>query len=292
MLALLLAACTTTDVAQSFEIDRLRILAVAAEPAEPRPGDTVRFSSLVVSPEVPVALTTWFVCFVEESSDFGCAVDPSLTDDLAGLDPSTLTPEELAALYEELAAAGLVGVEPWLPPTWTVPDDALDGLDATEALEGRLATVTLTAVPDQPTVDEGDVEIAYKRVPVSLAATPNHNPAVTGFTVDGVSVPLDARLHLDRGQAYDIGVELAADAVETYTYLNLKGVEETRTEEPYFSWYLQEGAFEQAYSLYPNLAIRYTVPAAPTRREQSLWVVMRDRRGGMAWAELAFTVEG
>ena len=40
-----------------------------------------------------------------------------------------MTEEELAALYAELVAAGLIGVEPYLPPVWQVPTDALDGLD-------------------------------------------------------------------------------------------------------------------------------------------------------------------
>ena len=44
---LFLLACSRIEVSESWQIDRLRILAIAAEPAEPRPGDTVRFRSLV-----------------------------------------------------------------------------------------------------------------------------------------------------------------------------------------------------------------------------------------------------
>lgn len=288
MLLLLPSACTTVEVSQAYEIDRLRILAVAAEPAEPRPGDTVTFSSLVVSPTAPVALTTWFACFLDGDDAFGCTIDPTFTEGLADLDPSTLTPEELAELYAELAEAGLIGVEPFLPPTWQVPDDALDGLSDAEKLEGRVATVTVTAIPDQEVVEEGDVEIAYKRVPVSLATTPNRNPVVEGLRVDGIQVAEGARLVLDRGQAYTIEAVLPDDAIETYRYLNPDGVEEERVEEPYYAWYLQEGSFDQSTTLEPYRSVVYTTPAAPTLLEQSVWVVVRDRRGGMAWSELRF----
>jgi hypothetical protein len=285
MTILLLLACGGPQLSQSWQIDRLRVLAVAAEPAEPRPGDTVTFTSLTVSPAVPVALTTWFVCLLGGDAE-DCAIDPSITEDLAGTDISALTPEEQADLYAQLVAAGLIGVEPYFPPTWTVPSDALDGLDEAARLEGLTATVSITAIPDQPEIAEGDLELAYKRVPVSEATTPNHNPVLTGLRVDGIDVAPGARVAMDRGETYTIEVVLAEDAVETYTYVDTSGASETRTEEPYFAWYLQEGTFDQEDTLYPYVSVAYTAPADPELDTQSLWVVARDRRGGMGWIEL------
>jgi hypothetical protein len=286
MLFLLIAACDIEPMAQSWQIDRLRILAVAAEPAEPRPGDLVIFTSLTVSPVVPVALSTWFACVISEEQDTGCTIDPGALEDVSGADFESMTPEEQQALLAQLLAAGLIGVEPFLPPTWLVPADTLDGLSEADRLEGLPATVSITAIPDQEAVEEGDLELAYKRVPISEAATPNHNPAVAGLKVDGIDVTPGARVALDRGQTYTIEVLLADDAVETYTYVNSDGVEETRTEEPYFAWYLQEGGFDQEYTLWPYVEVQYTSPADPELDEQSLWVVVRDRRGGMSWIEL------
>lgn len=286
MMILLLLACDSDPMAQAWQIDRLRVLAVAAEPAEPRPGDTVQMTSLTVSPAVPVALSTWFVCVISEETDTGCAIDPALTEDLSSTDLSTLTPEEQAALYAELVAAGMIGVEPYFPPVWTVPVDLLEGLTPEERLEGLVATVSITAIPDQEQVDEGDLELAYKRVPVSEATTPNHNPPITGLRVDGIDVAAGATVALDRGQTYEIELVLPEEAIETYTYVNADGVEESRTEEPYLAWYLQEGSFDQEYTLYPYVSVQYTSPVEPTLAEQSLWVVVRDRRGGMSWIEL------
>lgn len=276
---LTLSGCDTEEMAESWQIDRLRVLAVASEPAEPRPGDTVRFDALVVSPAQPVAGSAWFVCDAASSDDFGCAIDESL---LSGASLEELDPAALEA-------AGFIGLLPLLPPTWVVPADYLDALSDEAKLEGTFAMTYVAAfpeVPDGEELAEDDVELAYKRVTVSLADTPNHNPAVAAWSVDGLPVAAGAEVRLDPGQAYDIGVELAPDAVETYAYRASDGAVESRTEEPYFSWYLQEGSFNQSTSLWPYTSVVYFAPSDPDAETQSLWVVVRDRRGGMGWSEL------
>ncbi len=280
-------SCNGLGLAQSFQIDRLRVLAIAADPAEPEPGDTVTFTSLVVDPVATVGITTWLACNVD--SGYGCSVDPTLINSLG--DAANMTPDQLAALYAELQAAGLIGVQPFFEPTWTVPADYLDGLTDDQKIEGSEAIVTVTAIQDVPgdtgTLDtaSGDIEIAYKRVPVSLATTPNHNPQVLGLTVDGVAVTPGAVLKLSRGQTYAISCDLSAASIEDYTFVDDAGLAETRTEQPYFTWYLQEGSFDQSNTLWPYTTVQYTAPDSPTMNEQSLWCVVRDRRGGMAWVE-------
>ncbi len=64
---------------------------------------------------------------------------------------------------------------------------------------------------------------------------------------------------------------------------------ETRTEEPYFSWYTEGGSFDQPFSLHPSTDVEYTVPKEDF--SGFLVVVMRDRRGGMAWQVLRVTNE-
>lgn len=278
-LLLTLLACTTSELSQSWQIDRLRVLAVAAEPAEPRPGDTVTFTSLVVSPEVEVAATIWFACLTG-GDDFGCDVDPSLLEDL---DPEALTSDDL----EALAAAGFIGAEPFLPPVWAVPTDALDGLTPDQRREGLTALVNVTAVPDIPSPTEQDLELAYKRVPVSEAATPNHNPVITSIRVDGVEIPPGTTASLDRGQPYTIAVTLSETSVESYTFVNADGVTETRVEAPYFTWYARDGTFDRTFDLWPYADTVFYAPHAPDTENPGIWVVVRDRRGGMSWASVA-----
>ncbi len=280
MLLFSAAACTTVELSQSWQIDRLRVLAVAAEPAEPRPGDNVTFRSLVVSPDVPVAATIWFACLLAEG-DYGCDVDPALLDGLSSAED--LDPAGLEALTE----AGLIGAEPYWPPTWTVPTDALDELTEAERIEGLTAMVNLTAIPEGDAVDEADLELAYKRVPVSEAATPNHNPELLGIQVDGRDIADGTTVTVDVGQPYTLTVQLADGAVESYTFIDDAGAVETRDEEPYFSWYLQEGSFDQTYDLYPSLEATWYAPETPASDEGTIWVVARDRRGGMGWSSLS-----
>ena len=279
MIIYIITACDTESMAQSWQVDRLRVLAVAATPAEPRPGDLVTFDALILSPAVPVGGSAWFVCSASASSEFGCEID---TSSLSGASADEID-------FAALQAAGLIGYLPDLPPVWLVPPDFLDALPEADRLEGTFAMTYITAFPE---VEEGaevaeeDVEIAYKRVPVSLAQTPNRNPGFAGWSVDGFPVADGATVRLDPAQAYTIEARLADDAVETYTFRTEAGKDEERTEEPYLSWYLQEGSFDQTNTLYPFDEVVYFAPDQPTLKSQALWVVIRDRRGGMGWGTL------
>ncbi len=287
-LALLAAGCGGPKLSQSWQLDRLRVLGVRAVPAEPRPGETVALERLLYLPAgASLGGVAWFACLPENADEFGCPVDPDLQAALEGADPESMSPEELAALYEQAVAAGLVGFEPWLAPTWTPPEDALDGLDAREATEGVSALVQLVALPGGGDDAAEEAEPAYKRVPVSLAATPNHNPVLAGFEVDGEAVEAGGTVAVGPGEAVDLTPAL--DDPEEYVYLDSAGEEETRTEEPYLTWYAEGGAFDQPFSLYPYTTATWTAPD----RAWEGWVVAvaRDRRGGMAWASLRVSVE-
>lgn len=284
---IVLAGCNPIEVAESWQIDRMRVLAVAAEPAEPRPGEVVTFTSLIVSPDAPVECSVWLACDAE--GGYGCGVG-GIGATGTGTGADTGAPE----------GTWFVGVDPLTPLSWAVPEDFLAAQTEEERLEGRSALVTVLATADCEGLIEGsaeeaqaileagpdEVEMAYKRVPVSLAETPNHNPGLASVRVDGLEVAAGARVELDRGQTYRLEVVLAEGAVEAYTYRTEAGEVEERVEEPYFLWYAQEGSYDQTATLYPTVEVEYTTPAETERAEQSLWVVARDRRGGMGWLEV------
>ncbi len=284
---LTLLACTTSELSESWQIDRLRVLGVAAEPAEPRPGDTVALRALVVGPEAP-GLVVWVACVTGDDDANGCVGDTSAFSTV--FEDGAVTPDEQQAL----ADAGLVGVEPFLPPVWSIPADALDALAPEDRAEGISAFVNVTAIPGPldaeapPSLEEADLELAYKRVPISESATPNHNPRVEGILVDGTFVPDGGTVVLDAGQTYDWEPVLADDAVETYTYVTETGIAEEREEIPSVQLYATEGAFSQTAALYPDLARIYTTPTTPG--SHGVWAVVRDRRGGMGWVSLTVDV--
>jgi hypothetical protein len=289
-LFLTILACTTSELSESWQIDRTRVLAVAAEPAEPRPGDVVDLRALVVGPE-EVGLVVWVACVTGDDDANGCVGDTSAFSEVFA--DGAVSPEEQATLQE----AGLVGVEPFVPPRWTVPADALDGLPEERRAEGVSAFVNVSVIPgpldmtgagEPPDLDEADLELAYKRVPVSLTDTPNRNPRVEGVDVDGVRVEDGATAVLDRGETYTLTPLLASDAVEAYTYVREDGTVETRDEIPWIAFYATDGRFNQTESLYPELGRTWTAPE--TAGTHTVWFVARDRRGGMGWATLRVEV--
>lgn len=290
----LTVGCGGSDLAQEWQLDRLRILAVRAVPAEPRPGDTVSFERLLyVPPEQTLESVTWFGCIPEGDVGFGCSLDPSVLEDFQNLDFETATPEELGELFAALEAAGFIGAEPGFAPTWTAPVDALDGLSDAQKQEGRNAIVNITAVPTDAA--EEDIELALKRVPVSENDTPNHNPEVTAILVSGPGLMGGSGTEADpyllkKGAEVQLTPEVPEEAYEPYTYLTSTGEVEDRFEEPYWSWYTDGGEFSQNISLPPYAYVAWTAP------EKSGWegliaVVMRDRRGGMGWKQVWVQVQ-
>jgi len=318
-IATLTAGCGANQLAQSWEIDRTRILAVRAEPAEPAPGDRVTFEALTVHPEFDIESVIWMGCLSEEADSFGCEVDQAALEALFEGDLEDLTPEQQQELFEQAVAAGLIGVEPFLPPTYDVPGDILDGLSDEERAEGLNLFLTLTAVPavEGRALDEAlDIEVAYKRVPVSITDTPNHNPAIAHLTADEQVITPGSTLVVPHAQAVEITPVLTDDSLETYTYVDSDGVAESRVEEPYFTYYLTDGALNLPFSLHPyGFDFTYPLPEESTsgcdpRTEESeleaclraaadeqppaeltLYVVVRDRRGGMNWLVQPIRVE-
>ena len=280
-------SCAADTMSQAWQLDRLRILGAQISPAEPRPGETAEFTSLVYAPEQqPLETVIWFACLNQNASSFGCNIDPNIIES-----------NDLAALEE----AGFAGIEPeQFPlgsPGWTIPNDALDSLTEEEKQEGTSGFVNITAIPAldeqtdevqsfQDSTQQDQLEIAYKRFPISESDNPNTNPTLIGFTIDDVEY---THFSATAGETYSIEPILSEDSVETYSYTPPNSAPESREEEPYFTWYTEGGLFFQEYSLYPFSAAEWTAPPAPWSGK--LIVVVRDRRGGMDWNWLSVEVE-
>jgi hypothetical protein len=269
------------DLSPSWLVDRTRVLAVVAEPPEIRPGMTSRFSALIASPTDEELLKVWFACPVDdEGNGFGCFAD------LGSLDLENATAEDLFEL-------GVVGFEPGLPPSYTAPGDFLESVPPEDRPEGRYVNVQVSALPESvtsgvdpdatevPEVDFNEVEVAYKRLVVSEAPTPNHNPTIDTFMVDRIAVDADTVVVVEAEQSYDLGIRLPDGTREVYEFITSDGVVEERVEEPYASWYSTGGEVLEEVTLHPYLESTWTAPDGP---EEGTWyVVLRDRRGGMVW---------
>jgi len=272
------------DLSEAWQVDRTRILAVRGEPPEIAPGETSQMEALIATPlgVEPRLNVVWLAC--EDGDDFGCATD------LSGLDITDPDPDALEQ-------AGLIGFEPLLPPRYTAPDDVLDGLAPEERLEGVNIQTQLFAfpaealeagVPDE--IDFEEIEVGFKRLVVSEATTPNNNPRIEAFSVDGVVVPeVVPTIELSRNQQYDFGLVLDERiAIEEYLFVNSAGELEERVEEPYASWFATSGEVTEPVTLYPFLEMAWTAPAEPGPGR--VWAVVRDRRGGMTWLSRDYVV--
>jgi len=260
------------DLSPGWRVDKLRLLAIQAEPPELAPGQTATLRALLIDPDDTVGTTVWVACDQEQSTDFGCPFDPSgLSQDL--------TPEQLAEL-------GVIGVEPLFPPAYTATEDDLEGLNERERLEGVNLVVNALALPDQvqdtDSFDFNQVESGFKRLVVSQAETPNDNPILQGFTVDDVPVPPDTVTLVDPGQPYELSPVLPESSIQTYAYVNLDGQTEERVEEPFARWYATGGTMDEDVTLHPFLGATWLAPEEPGV-EGTWWAVVEDRRGGLGW---------
>ena len=108
--SLSVTGCSVQEMAQAWQLDRLRVLATQATPAEAAPGETVAFESLVYQPDgESLEGIVWFGCLNESATSFGCTLDPEVLDGLS--EPPT---DASINLFTELQEIGLLGFEPAL----------------------------------------------------------------------------------------------------------------------------------------------------------------------------------
>jgi len=273
-----------SELPETWLVDRTRVMAIRAEPPEAFPNTTVTFEALIGRPpeDTEPLGVLWVACPAEgDGTGFGCTPDPSSFIPDTGATPTT----------EDVT---LIGFEPGDPPEYTTPDDILDGLDEQAAREGVYVLVQVVALPlatlenvvDGSTsledIDETELELAYKRLVVSLATTPNHNPTIASFTVDGITMPPGVEVQIDAGEPYELGVTLPDGTREVYTFLNSDEVEEERVEEPYATFSTTSGEVFGSITLWPYMQAGFVAPEEPGTKGQWI-VVLRDRRGGMGW---------
>ncbi len=306
-ISLLFSGCDGVDLAQNWQLDRIRILAISAavdqEPdpvlgsrAEPRPGENVLFDALYYVPmSEMISGAFWVGCIPESDLSYGCELDPSAFEGFNSLDENASF-EEFEAALEAARAGGFIGLEPDLAPSWTVPENALEGFSEAEQKEGTNAFVNVSLLGDDVEMDAEPAEIGFKRFPVSLADTPNHNPEIIDFLVNEEALNGTGTFEAETGKTYRFTPVIPPGHIETYQYITEAGDMEYRSEEPYITWFSELGSteaekrsrFDQEYSLYPYTVVEWTAPKVTGTIQ--IYAVIRDRRGGMSWASLEVNV--
>jgi hypothetical protein len=336
VLVLVAAIGCSGDLPPASRVDKLRVLAVRAEPPEVNPGQSSTLDALAVPPPFTAEDAgaahlsyLWLACAEPPTAQLptpcgvtaggnggpdafggggfsappGCDAQPDAPFCLIGDTPVV----SFAPPADALAGAD---VAQWIV-TLVVADDTLGG--ATGCVLS--AAQSGTGVPVNPAGAASDYDavdhciIALKRLTVSRAAAPNHNPALRSFTLASASLPGGTATWPRSSGANQPLAALRCTSSDAMSGRCPTGsfaeVEADGTVEPlYVSWFVTAGSISSSRSSFQAadctgeclkmdvatmVATDWTPPdateaamRAPTG-EVDFWAVVRDDRGGVGW---------
>lgn len=294
LVPLALACATATCVPSLGPGDSLvtstRILAVRANPAEAPPGASVTFTSLVASPGGTVmnASIAWSFCSAPKPLTEDNVVSNACLDSsslvAAGTGPSTTTstPGNGCSIFgPDVSSAGLRPRDPDATGGYYQPLRAdLTGTDS--AFE--LARIHCD-LADADAMDAATFAAAYQL---------NLNPQLLPLTatIDGVPTSLTA---IPSGARVTLEASWPDTSAETFAYFNpVAQVVTTQRESMQVAWYSTGGALDSEStgrsSEDPATTTDDGWGAPSTAGTVHLWVVLRDSRGGVDFAEYDLAV--
>jgi hypothetical protein len=266
-----------------------RILAVRAEPAEVRAAGTATFTALVVSPNGTDAAPAvdWSLCLTPKPLDENNVVATACLGD-KGLTPvATATPTATATVPAN--ACALFGPDPppqmqGQPPLRPRDPDITGGYyQPLRLVDGEVTGFALERVTCDLAQAGADLAVAY-----AMTYQANVNPTLQPLTatVNGGAVALDA---IPAGATVDFATGWPPEAVESFPVFDLDiAALITHRESMRVSWFGSDGAFlhevtgrDEADSA-TTTDNTWTAPSAPGTVH--LWLVLRDSRGGVAFA--------
>lgn len=294
-----LAACDAALDQRLAIVDRPRVLAVIAEPAEARPGDRVQYAAVVAAPDGPAsAPLRWAYCLDPKPPTEDNAVSAACLD-RAGLVDLGSAP----AIAATLPAQGCLAFGPETPPGNFRPRDP----DATggyyqpiRADLGELVAFGLSRITCKLATAPGPVAHDY-----DLHYVANRNPTIATLELAGPDVPVapDSADRPDGAPASftapadrDVVLTASWPAAAAEHYLAYDPLSQTltdRREAMRLSWFATGGALAVDAS-----AVAEADPATqvsttwrtPAAGPATLWLVLRDSRGGIASVTAAVTI--
>lgn len=309
-LGLALSACDYGFWPETL-VREMRVLGVRAQPSDLAPGETAQLEALVLDPSRPGKQTTvlWL----------GCEPDPFNLNRSACSDFGLL--QNAGSAFAPSADGGTS-----LPPgvsvigfgaqaAYRVPANVFAALPAGDErrVSGTVGQVLAFAIADEvsPTATPEELEALFARVQagtvrslvvlyrVRISESPerNRNPVLGTLTVAGETWPTGAHVTVLPGEPVELDADAPDDTFERFTNVTPSGVEE-KTERVLVAWYSTAGRFsEERTAMREAVKTVFTAPGGsdakdpvPERREGSLYVVLRDTRGGQAWATVPFYV--
>jgi hypothetical protein len=283
-------------------VDKLRVLSIVAQPPEVAPGGSTALSILELDPSRPGGVTT--VLWV------GCDPDPFGSSRSACNDTSALLmPTSFTTFPPGVKVLGI-------GPKATYSTDAAlfdhPGIDDSIKQNGVVGQVLAVVIGEflDPTASNEELKALFERIEkqeiqsvyaltrisVSERAVLNQNPHLDSVTADGAALPTGATLQVEQGEG--VTLHVAGGDKETYALVLPEGTM-TYTETLVGAWYSSGGRFDQPrFDLASGTDTVFTAPGSPDnpddpvpdKRGGTIWLVLRDDRGGQAFTTMPFFV--
>jgi hypothetical protein len=313
-------ACNFSDDAVDFsQLERLRVLGIRSEPADVAPGETAHLNALVFEPEGRDVRYAWswcpargdaeesFRCLIEESELQALWQATGSSEALPPYDLGSGETAELPMVFDE-------GLLEMLCAALFAQGTAEDSL-LLACLSGLEPSIRLTVATDEEEL------VALKTLPLADADAPaarNQNPELNGEIelrqdTDGRVLDPDEPLRADTRYWVRVGV----DPEQAETFQPEPDWDEPepreRREALSISWFVTSGrtysedrprrgpggdtnqdtSFLDGVNEFDDLLEGgWQLPATLDTRQGRLFLVLRDERGGVGWAEHRFTLQG
>jgi hypothetical protein len=285
--ALASAACAPDFADAPWLVDAPRVLAVRADPAEATPGSAVRFTALVaVSPSAQPPPVAWSFCRTPRplttanvvSDD---CVGPSLPVLASGSVVTLATPADGCAVFGPDAPGRQRPVAP----------DATGGFyqPVRADLAGAPPAIALARIRcNLPSASSAAATL------FAQSYVANANPVIASVRASSGrgSASFDA---VPAGARVELEAQWTAESAETYAYYDATDdAVGSKREAIDVAWYASAGVLDQAATgrASDDSAVAsdngWTAPAQPGAA--TLWVVVRDDRGGVAFETVDVTV--
>jgi hypothetical protein len=275
VLSLLLSATVgcSDELEPGSLVNKLRVLAVAADQPFALPGQTVNLEALAYDPQQRALSWGWGSCEALESTNaIDCLRQTSFAQLQIGADRTqhTLTIPQTSARYLGVVVVACPGTIQ-AGSTETLPIACVDA-------EGN-------ALP----LDE--FEVGLKRIFVRDSGL-NHNPQIQGVSLDGAdwteqAMP-SATCKQQPCRAYaDQKIVVRADDASEQS-VDLQGL--PIREQAVVQFYATGGEFDADVKLASDADNQWYAKAEDAGKRITFWLVVRDDRGGVSWVERSLQV--
>ena len=280
------------------------ILAVRANPAEAKPGDSVTYDLLVVSSDGTVAGVTasWDVCITPkppaESNSVAAACAEAPPGDTQGATFTAPVPTDACTLFGPIAPAPKPGQPPYRPRD---PDSTGGYYLPVRAVVAGLGTRALTAFELERITCNLVGASSLVIQDYNARHQPNANPKIAGLDVVTASSAhvsfSDGPITVRSGAEIAFQAAFMPDSAETYPVFdpNTQTLVDQRESLRLF-WFATDGEFahdrtgraeDDPATTSDNT---WTAPQLTAAAMIHLWLVLRDSRGGVDFASYDLTV--